>query len=364
MNQERLLQRFIRYVSCDSESRNEAPFCKMIEEDLAALGLAPQRQQIGHNFDSNGWNVYASLPGEGEAILFCAHLDTVAPGNGIKPIVEDGMIRTGGDTILGGDDKSGVAAVMEALTCIMEEKAPNRPVEVFFTIGEEIGMLGAKFADYSGIESKRAVVLDNTGMGVIVNRSPAHINFSVKITGKGSHAGVAPDKGINALKAAVDAISNIQVGFIGDLSVSNVANLLAPGKVNTVPEIATFNAEIRSFEEETLQELAGKLEKAVYDACEKHGATGEVTRTRISGELYVKEDSTLIQDLQAAIRSVGITPKIERTFGGCDATWLNANGIAAANISTGMTDVHSLNESLAVKDLVDITRIVYNMMKR
>ncbi len=363
MNQERLLERLIRYVSCGSESRNEAAFCKLLEDELKGQGLTPERQEVGHLFDSNGWNVFASLPGEGEPILFSAHLDTVAPGNGIKPVVKDGVIRSSGDTILGSDDKSGIAAVLEALTCILEEKAPHRPVEMLFTLCEEVGLLGSKHADYTKIKSKRAVVLDCSDMGLVVNRSPAHLKFSVTITGKGAHAGLAPDKGINALKAAAEAVTNIQVGFIGDLSVANVANFMAPGKVNVVPDIVTFEAEIRSLEEDKLQELAAKLEKAVRDAAEKYGATCEITCDRQSDVLHIKEDSPLIQDMKAAIAAVGLTPKVEKTFGGCDATWLNANGIDVVNIGTGMTDVHSLAESIAVKDLENITQIVYNLIK-
>ena len=155
MNKQRLLDRFLRYINCPSESGSERSFCELIEQELSALGLEVKRGEVGEKCGSNGFNLYAFLPGDGEPLLLSAHLDTVSPGVGIRPVIEDGVIRSSGDTILGADDKSGVAAILEALETLHEGGLAHRPVEVLFSICEELGLLGAKYADYSLFAANR-----------------------------------------------------------------------------------------------------------------------------------------------------------------------------------------------------------------
>lgn len=154
---------------------------------------------------ANTGNIYAFLEGNPsfKPILFSAHLDTVPPGKNIRPVVEQGVIRSAGNTVLGADDKSGVAAIVEALRLIVSQKIPHRPIEVAFTISEEVGLLGAKYLDYTRFHSRQAVVFDNEGdVGTIVNQAPGHMEISATITGKASHAGVAPEEGISAILVA------------------------------------------------------------------------------------------------------------------------------------------------------------------
>ena len=151
INEKRLLDLFLEYVQIDSETKNEKAMCDRVKADLEALGFEVQTDKAGEGYGSNGYNVHAYMPGElgGEPTIFSAHLDTVKPGNGIKPIITDGVIHTDGSTILAGDDKSGIAAIMEAARVLNEQDIPHRDIEVLFTIGEEGGMNGAKNMDYS-----------------------------------------------------------------------------------------------------------------------------------------------------------------------------------------------------------------------
>ena len=364
INTTRLVDRFLGYVVCDSESGNEKQFCELIERELSALGLSVYRDEAGEKCGSNGWNIRASLPGTGDPILFCAHLDTVSPGRGIRPIVgEDGVIRSAGDTVLGSDDKSGVAAVIEALAAIMDNKLPHRPIEVLFTVCEELGMLGSRHADYSAIASKQAVVLDSSKNGALINRAPANMHIEVTVKGRAAHAGVAPEKGVHALKAAAAAVANIPCGRVDEETVMNVANLLAPGKTNVVPDTAAFQMEIRSFREELLQQRIEQARRALNEACEQFGASYEMTLERHSDPLYVPEDSPLLLCLREAYRELGVEARVEGTFGGSDATWLSANGISAVNIGTGMSAVHGVGEHIAIPDLILTSRVVLAMMQ-
>ena len=364
MNTSRLVEKFFRYVSCDSESGNEREFCELIEAELKALGLTVSRQEVGAQCNSNGWNVHAFLEGEGEPILFSAHMDTVPPGNGIVPVLDGGVIRSKGDTILGADDKGGIAPIMEALEMIKEQNLAHRPVEVLFSICEELGLLGAKYADYSQVKSKEAVVLDNGPMGEMINRSPAKATIHVKITGKSAHAAAAPDKGINAIKAAAAAIDKIPCGFVDECSVMNVANFLAPGKSNIVAEKASFDIDLRSFEADRLQAHLDAIEAAVKSGCDTLGASYEIFVDRqIVAPLFVPSDSALVRRLLQVSADLGIVCEFGRTFGASDAAWLFQNGIDVINVGTGMTDVHSTDEHISVADLEKTTGLVFGMMQ-
>lgn len=156
INEKRLLDTFLEYVQIDSETKNEKAMGERLVQDLKALGFEVQTDRAGEAFGSNGFNVHAFLEGTipGDPTIFCAHMDTVAPGNGIRPVIKDGIIGTDGSTILAGDDKSGIAAIMEALAVIKEKDLPHRSADILFTIGEEGGMNGAKNMDYSMLKGK------------------------------------------------------------------------------------------------------------------------------------------------------------------------------------------------------------------
>ena len=363
MNTSRLVDRFFRYVSCDSESGNEREFCEMLERELAALGMSITRDEVGLKCGSNGWNIYAYLPGEGEPLLFSAHMDTVPPGNGVKPVVADGVIRSAGDTILGADDKAGIAAILEAIQTVLEDNAVHRPVEVLFSVCEELGLLGAKHADYSKIKSKQALVLDNGPHGSIVNNAPAKVELHVQVDGRSAHAAMAPGKGINAIKAAAAAIANIPCGQVDEQTVINVANFLSPGKSNVVPEKATFDIDLRSFDSERLEGHIANVRSALKAACDPLGAAYTLSVDRQTNILLVPPDRPLIGKLREVYSQLGVPCKVERTFGGSDATWIFHSGIDVANIGIGMTDVHSCSEHISVADLELTAKIVLAMMR-
>lgn len=362
MNQERLLQRFFQYITCASESFRERDFCLMMEDELHTLGIPVQRQEIGELIGSNGWNIRAMLPGEGEPLLLCAHLDTVAPGKGITPTVRDGVIYSEGDTILGADDKAGIAAAMEALQTIVENRLPHRPVELLLTLCEETGILGSKFADYQQIVSREAIVLDDEIVGHMVNQAAAYVKYRFEIQGKSAHAGVCPEKGIHALRAAADCVTRLRCGRISENSVMNVANFLCPGQTNVVPETASFDVELRSYQETELQELAAEMLHTVEQTCAAWGTAYTVRENRISNAFCIPEDTALIRRTCQAMAEMGIEPVIERTLGGSDITWLVENGLTAINIGVGMRDVHGCKEHILFEDMVTTTALLLKLL--
>ncbi len=363
MHQQRLIERFIEYIECDSETGNELFFAEKLEKECRRIGMDTSRDEVGKKCGSNAFNLRAFLSGSGEPLMFCAHMDTVSPGKNIKASISGGVIRSDGTTILAADDKSGIAAVMEAIERVQDENAPHRPVELLLTVCEECGLLGSRYADYSPFKSKEAVVLDSSKLNCVINRAPAHVVISFVIHGKSSHAGCAPEDGIHALKAAAQAVNKIPCGYPDDMSVMNVADFMAPGKTNVVPNIASFSMEIRSFSEEILQKHIRESEAAVSEACESYGATYEMSCERHSDALYMPEDGELLKKMTNVCKEKGRELKIEASFGGCDATWLNANGIKAVNLGTGMQDAHSVTENIAIVDLEETTELLYSLIK-
>jgi len=362
MNSARLIERFFTYVQCASESGKEAEFCQLLENELNNLGLLVQRDCVGPLCGSDGWNIYARLDGKGDAMLFSAHLDTVYPGKNVKPTIKDGIIRSGGDTVLGADDKAGIAAVMEAIESILESGESQRTIEILFSICEETGLFGAKHADFSNIISKRAVVLDNERLGEIINMNPANMVVFFEVFGKSAHAGMSPEKGIHALKAAAKAVADIPVGNVDEISVMNISNFISPGKTNVVADKASFDMEIRSFDEERLQHHLAASEKAVKEACENYGASYKMTTDRHSDVIYVPESSVLVNEIIQKFAQLGVVGKTAKSFGGCDATHIFAAGLEVVNLGVGMQAVHGCDEHISVRDLEITARLVELLM--
>ncbi len=362
MSQSGLVERFLRYVRCASESGKERDFCELVAQELTALGIEVTRDDAAAEAaGSNGFNLHAFLPGNGEPILFSAHMDTVFPGEGIRPVIADGVIRSSGDTILGADDKSAVAAVVEAVAQIKEQNLAHCPIEIFFSVCEEVGLLGAKYADYTRIRSKQAVVLDTADPHSLINRTPAKMNLHIEIKGRSAHAAVDPEKGVNAIKAAAAAVAAIPCGKVDDKTVMNVANFISPGKTNVVAEKAEFEMEIRSFDEECLARRIADTHAALRDACEKTGASYTLTENRNSTVTDVPEDRPLVRRVQAAYKSLGIGLAVDSTFGGNDSTWLFHNGIDAVALGTGMAVAHSCEEFITVADLEQTLRVILQL---
>lgn len=361
MSTERLIKNFVRYVSIDSESGNELEFCNFIENELKEVGFTVERSEIGHNFGSNGYNVHGYFPGEGESILVCCHMDTVCPGNGVKPIVKEDVITSDGTTVLGSDDKSGIAEIIETARILKETGAKHRPIEVMFTLSEETGLYGSKWAEYDKIKSKSCLVIDGEDVGEIVNTAAANLVYNFHITGRAAHAGISPESGIHALKAATRAIANIPVGHVDEISVSNVSNFISAGATNIVAPKADFDMEFRSFSEENVQKHIKNAIDAIQEACDFYGATFTYESDRHSTAFSVNADSSFIKDVCAAYERAGITPHLEKTLGGCDQSNIATHGIDTVCIGSGMRNVHTTSEYIKIKDMEDCVKFLVSL---
>ena len=278
INKERLLSTFLDYVQIDSESTHEGAIAARVAEDLRAIGCEVYVDQSGEKTGSDTGNLYCTLPGNtgGEPILFSAHMDTVVPGVGVKPVIEDGVIRSSGDTVLGGDDKSGIAAIVEALRTIVEQNLPHPTIEALFTVCEEVGLRGSQHMDYSRITAKKAAVLDSSGdAGKIITAAPGQYKLSAAVIGRRAHAGVAPEEGISAVQVLSEAIANMKLLRIDEETTANIGTISAQYATNIVPERAELIGECRSRRDDKLEAQGQHMMDCLQAACDKYGATLE-----------------------------------------------------------------------------------------
>jgi tripeptide aminopeptidase len=351
-----VLRTFLRLIRIDSPSGHEAALADALEPDLRQLGFETWRDAAG--------NLLGRRPGRGGAagaspLLLSAHMDTVQPGTGIAPRVEDGVVRTDGTTILGADDKAGITAILEALRVAAAAGEPSRPLEIAFTVEEETGLTGAKGLDLSTLRARQAVVLDSNGpVGTIINRAPASDHIEAVITGKAAHAGVAPEQGVNALVAVSRALAEMRLGRVDPETTSNFGVISGGTATNIIPDRVELKGEARSRSEAGLKAQTEHMVGRLREAASALGASAEVTVTRAYGSIDVPPTSPLIQTLSAAIRACGLEPSLEPTGGGSDANVLNAAGVEAVNLGVGFVAPHSVDEHIAVADLAMITRVV------
>lgn len=361
INPQRLLETFLEYVRIDSESTHEGAMAARLAADLEAVGCQIHVDGSAPLTGSETGNLYCTLPatGPGEPLLLCAHMDTVTPGVGVEPVVEEGVIRSRGDTVLGGDDKSGAAAIVEALRTVTERRLPHPEIQAVFTVCEEIGLRGSQHLDYAQLRARRAAVLDSSGdAGKIITSAPGQYKLNATVVGRRAHAGVAPEEGISAIQVLCHAVANMKLLRIDPETTANIGSISAQYATNIVPERAQLQAEARSRSDEKLEAQARHMMDCLEQACRAFGATLEGGLTRSYTAYSFPPDDPFVRAVEAACRRAGLEPSLAPSGGGSDANNLNANGVKALVLGTGMAKVHTVQEELTVKNLEDTAALV------
>jgi tripeptide aminopeptidase len=301
--------------------------------------------------------------------MFSAHMDTVGPGHGIRPVFRDGVFTSSGDTILGADDKSAIAVILEAVAIIRENDLPHAPMDLVFTVCEEIGLLGARNLDWGLVRARKGYVLDATDTDGIIVRAPSANHFEIRLRGKAAHAGAAPEKGINAIVLAAQAISGLPNGRIDPETTCNIGRIEGGSATNIVPDRVTITGEIRSHDERTLAELTdtilSRFENTVmqFTAGDAHGSAGiESVVERSFSRTHLPIDHPLVQLAQQAAHRLGRIMRTKTSGGGSDANVFFEHGIAAGVLGTGMRDVHSTGEHVAIDDMVRAVQLLVEIV--
>lgn len=363
---DRLVKEFIELVSIDSISLDERKMADSIKSRLEAMGIDVVEDDAGSRIGGNCGNLICSLKGNpGKLpILLMAHMDTVVPGKGKKPIVKGDKITSDGTTILGGDDIAGVAIILEVLRVIKENSINHGDIQVVFTVAEEVGLLGAKNLDYGRINARYGFVLDGGGdIGTVAIKAPSQNNMEVKIYGKAAHAGVEPEKGISAIEIAAEAISGMKLGRIDDETTANIGIIHGGKATNIVCDTVEIKAEARSRNEEKLKQQTDHMRECFENAATRRGGKVDFKIFKEYPSYNINERDEIIEILNAAARSAGIELKLEGTGGGSDTNIVNSKGIKAVDLSVGMNKVHSVEEEISINDMVKAASFVLEIIK-
>jgi tripeptide aminopeptidase len=375
INQERLKNLLIELIKIDSLSRQEREVAMRLKRDMEDLGATVYIDDAGEKVGGNVGNLIAQFPGNTPAarpLLLSAHMDTVVPGEGIKPILDGDILRSDGTTVLGGDDKSGVAIICEALRVIKENQIPCGAVDVVFTICEESGLIGAKCLDVSRLRARTGLVLDSDSVGFLFTRAPAANRMEFKVFGLEAHAGVCPEKGINAILVAAQGIAQMKLGRIDHETTANLGVVEGGMAVNIVPNRVTLRGEARSHNSEKLKAQTEHMQRCLESAAAAHSLEldGILHRARVEAKIErdydrmdVPEGAPIVQLVKAAAKNLNLQLQTSATGGGCDANVLNQKGLEVANLATGMREIHTVTEWLDLKDLYLSAQVVLEILK-
>lgn len=371
IDEERLGQRFATLARIDSESRSEALIAKVLEKELTDLGATVVFDEAGAKVNGDCGNLVAAFKGNTDVdpVMLSGHMDTVVPGKGVKVIFEDGVFRSDGTTILGSDDKSALAVILEVMQVIKDNNLPCPPVEVVMTVCEEQGLLGAKNLDCSRLKSKFGYILDAVDTRGIVNRAPAANKISAKIYGRAAHAGSSPENGISAIYAASCAIAKLELGRIDQETTCNLGLISGGAATNIVPEYVEIHGEARSHDPAKLDKVTQGIVSTFKNTMAELQAGGdglprvEMIVKNDFPHTNIPEDHMVIRLAQKAAANLGTHLVCKTSGGAADANIFFGKGIAAGVIGTGMTDVHTLKESIALKDMVSCAELILEILQ-
>lgn len=374
INSERMINTFIELTRIDSLSREEKGVADRLVRDLKGLDAHIRIDDAGEKVGGNTGNIIATFRGtrEGEPVLLSAHMDTVVPGRGVRPICEPDRIRSDGTTILGGDDKSGLAIILEAITVLKERKIPHPLIEVVFTICEEAGLVGAKYLDVAGLRARHGLVLDSCPADSLFTRGPAADKLEFTVHGLAAHAGISPEEGINAIKVAADAISRMRLGRIDEETTANIGLIEGGRAVNIVPDRVVIRGEVRSHDESKLKDQSSHMAGCLRDAAKAYRVIkgGREIEGRVDEKIErdyqrmnLGEDAPVVGWVMGAAKKLDVRIECRKTGGGCDANVFNGFGLNIANLGTGMREIHTVNEYLLLSEFNQTARVVLEVLQ-
>ncbi len=366
---------FLDLVQIDSLSKKERAVALVLEKALLKIGAEVSFDQAGEAVGGEIGNLIARFPGTDPTrptLLLSAHMDTVVPGEGIKPICDGDVIRSDGTTILGGDDKSGIAIIIEVLRTLKEKSLSHGDIEIVFTICEEFGLVGAKHLDCSQLKSKSGIVLDCDHADFLFTQSPASDRMEFTVHGLEAHAGVCPEAGISAIQIAADAISRMSLGRIDFETTANVGMIEGGAAVNIVPKTVFVRAESRSHNEEKLDKQTSHMRRCFSEAVDKFSVekngkkiTGRITEKvwRDYNRVNLPGSAPIVRAVLQAAERCGYSVKTNATGGGCDANIFNEKGITVPNLGTGMYQIHTVDEWLDFKETCQTAEVLLEVVK-
>ncbi|MCL1864732.1 MAG: M20/M25/M40 family metallo-hydrolase [Spirochaetes bacterium] len=361
INSEKLVKTFVELAEISSPSWHEKQVMDYLIKRFKKMGARCTQYKCGESY-----NLLIKISGDKNRtpILFSAHMDTVGPCENVKVIVTDTKISSDGTTVLGGDDKAAIAAFIEAFEYIEEKKIPHGNIEILLSCAEEVGLKGIKGFDLSLLKSKFAFVFDSSGdIGRIIVKAPYHSNMKIEIKGRASHAGMAPEKGINAIRVLSEIIATLPNGRIDDETTINIGIMSGGRATNIVPETAVCDLEVRSIQKSKMLDVEKEVRRTVKKVCSEYKAKSSIERNLEYEGFIVKIDDPISVMVSKAMKKIGLKPVFVSMGGGSDTNIINGSKIKAINLSCGMQKIHSTEEFIMIKDLITGTKLVLSLLE-
>lgn len=362
VSEQRVVDEFVELVRIDSPSHEEAAMAAVLEARLSEMGFVVANDRTGPSTGNLVARLAASSPG-GATIALNAHTDTVQPGRGVRPVIRDGAVWSSGDTVLGADCKASIAAILEGIRAVQEAGAPLPNLELLLTWGEEGAHTGAKALDTAGLRSAVCFTLDAAApVGTVITSAPAYHAIKASFRGRAAHAGVSPESGINALVAASRAIARMPLGRIDEETTANIGLIRGGTGRNTVPELVEIEGEARSRDNAKLAAQIEAMTAAMREEAGRVGTTLELTVTPQYQAYSLPADSPAVVMASKATQRLGLPVRLAATGGGSDANEFNVKGLPSVVLGSGMVAPHTLQEHIAISDLVLLSRLVVELI--
>lgn len=367
INQDRLINLFLDLVKIPSKPCDEKVVAAYIRSFLENLSYEVQEDDAGLKVGGNTGNLICRIPATApgfESIAILTHMDTVVPCEGIVPVLKEGIISVDSQTVLGGDDKAGIAEVLELVQSLADGQYPHGEIELVFTISEETYMYGSRHLDLSRLKSRYALVLDEQGApGAVINAAPFLYTMDIQCKGKAAHAGMCPETGISAIQIVSQAITQMRLGRLDNETTANIGMISGGHARNIVPEDVTLIAECRSLKLEKVTQQIEHMKSCLSLAAEEMGGTVQYDIRQSFPGYKLEESNYLVQLAHQSALELGLDSSIRHSGGGTDANILNHQNITSIVLSIGYREMHSSHEHVYVKDMTDSVHWLYSILQ-
>jgi tripeptide aminopeptidase len=367
INNERLLNEFLELVQIDSETKYETEIALVLKQKFTDLGVDVFEDDTTAQTGHGAGNLICTLNGTKEGvdtIYFTSHMDTVVPANGVKPSIKDGYVVTDGTTILGADDKTGLAVMLETIRVLKEQSIPHGTIQFIITVGEESGLVGAKALDPSLVKAKYGYALDSDGkVGNIIVAAPTQAKVAAVIHGKTAHAGVAPEKGISAITIAAKAVARMPLGRIDEETTANIGRFQGGTQTNIVCDHVEILAEARSLIPEKMEAQVAKMKEAFESAAQEMGGKADVDVQVMYPGFKFGEGDLVVELARKAAAKIGRSSELLHSGGGSDANVIAGFGVPTVNLAVGYEEIHTTNERMPIEELEKLAEMVIALIQ-
>lgn len=351
---ERLHETFAALCRLQSPSGSERPVADWLTEQLRALGLAVEEDDSGPAVGSDAGNLLARVPGRATpSVLLCAHMDTVPLAAPVEPVLADGRWENANDGILGADNKTAIAVILElARRAVAGGDPPPVGIELLFTVCEEVSLRGSREFDVSRLQSAFGYVFDHaTPIGEIVTASPTHYRIVAELRGRAAHAGVRPEAGRSAVVAAARAIAAMELGRLDEGTTANVGMIEGGSAINVIPERCRIEAEVRSLDADRAATVATELVDHLQDAANAGECDLDVDVEKMFAGYRTKPRAPQLAVAERALRACGYEPRHIDSGGASDANSFEAAGFSCTCLADGVERNHEPGERVSAADL-------------